>query len=330
MAEIFRHRDGRWPNLLAFTYTAGGYAAGMSLVLSESIPANGLGVLLLAHSMVIAAYLVHECAHNTLFTHSRHNAWMGELLNWLTGACYGRYDDIRHKHFRHHVERADVVAFDYRHRLAGHPLLTRCMAGLEWACIPAVDLLMHLLVLVLPFRMPGRADRRRRVILVLSSRLLLFGLLAAVSWRVLLLYPLAYLLFLHVLRFMDAHQHTYELIETLESPRQQPAPGRDPQYEQRHTFSNLISRRHPLLNLLVLNFGYHNAHHSRPATPWHRLPALHGELFGEETGPVLPFRNLVSAYHRYRVPRMLNETETDIGKGRTFVGVDGVSFLTAH
>ena len=90
---------------------------------------------------------------------------------------------------------------------------------------------------------------------------------------------------------------------------------------------------HPWLNLLVLNFGYHNAHHHKPIMPWYRLPAQHREMFGEDSGPVLPFRNLLKAYHEYRVPRILNEDEGDVNgleRGRRFVGVDGVSFLTAH
>jgi fatty acid desaturase len=48
-------------------------------------------------------------------------------------------------------------------------------------------------------------------------------------------------------------------------------------YEQAHTFSNPLSLRHPWVNLFVLNFGYHNAHHAKPTTPWFRLPALHRE-----------------------------------------------------
>lgn len=59
-----------------------------------------MGVLLLAHALVIAAYLVHECAHNTLFTGLYWNAPPWAILLWFTGACYGRYEDIRHKHFR--------------------------------------------------------------------------------------------------------------------------------------------------------------------------------------------------------------------------------------
>lgn len=334
MAPLFRYPDGPVPNLLALGYAVGGYLLGMGLILAPPLALNLAGTLLLAHAMVIAAYLVHECAHNTVFANNAHNARLGGLLNWLTGACYGDYEDIRHKHFRHHVDRADVVAFDFRTRLARHPRVLALFRALEWAYIPAVEIMMHALVLVLPFVLPQRRARRRRVLTVLALRLALFAALALVSWKVLLFYPLAYLLFLTVMRFMDTHQHTYEIFETLEGARGPEAKRFDAAFEQRNTYSNLVSRRHPWLNLLVLNFGYHNAHHARPTAPWYRLPALHRELYGDATGPVLPFANLLRAYHRYRVPRMLNADPSDLDVhrdgGAGFIGVDGVSFLTAH
>ena len=39
---------------------------------------------------------------------------------------------------------------------------------------------------------------------------------------------------------------------------------RDREYEQMNTYSNVTSLRHPWLNLLLLNFPYHNAHHEPP------------------------------------------------------------------
>jgi fatty acid desaturase len=334
MAGILRYEDGLWPNVLALGYAFFGYLAGLALILSSSLPLNLAGVLLLAHALVIAAYLIHECAHNTIFARNAHNARLGEILGWLTGACYGNYEDIRHKHFRHHVDRADVVAFDYRARLAAHPWLAKLFQALEWAYIPAVEIMMHLLVLVLPFASPGRRHRRGRILTVLGVRMILFAGLAWASPRVLLFYPLAYMLFLTVMRFMDTHQHTYEIFETLDRKRGPEGHRFDRDYEQRNTFSNLFSVRYPLFNLLVLNFGYHNAHHAKPTVPWYRLPDLHRTLYGDDPTQLLPFRNLLRAYHRYRVKRVLNADVGDIGierdKGAQFVGVDGVSFLTAH
>ena len=318
--------------MLVFAYVLVGYGVGLAGMAADSWLVNIPATLWFAHALVIAAYLVHECAHNTIFADNRWNARLGAVLLWLTGASYGRYEDIRHKHFRHHVDRADVVAFDFRRFLPQYPRLLRGIQRLEWAYIPAVDLMMHALVIVLPFRLAARRDRRARMLAVLAIRGALFAALAILSLKALLLYALAYLLFLHVMRFMDVHQHTYEVWETLERPRVSQDERFDRDYEHRNTFSNPVSWRHPWLNLLTLNFGYHNAHHVRPTAPWYRLPALHRELFGTDTGQALAFRELLASYHRHRVARVLNGDDPDsrVATQPVFAGVVGVSFLTAH
>jgi fatty acid desaturase len=332
--KLLRHRDGVLPNLLAFGYAFGGYVLGWWLITRDAWWLNAAGTLLLAHAMVIAAYLIHECAHNTVFTSNAVNARVGAALLWVTGACYGTYEGLRHKHFRHHVDRADVVAFNYRTRLLRHPALLRALQALEWAWIPAIDLAMHWLVPVLPFVMPSRRAQRPHVVTVLLIRGGLFALVGMQAPQALACYALSYMLMLHVLRFMDAFQHTYALFETLEQPPGPEAKQFDAAFEASHTFSNPHSMAHPWLNLLTLNFGYHNAHHAKPNQPWHRLPALNASLFGDALPQLIPFANQIACYRRYRVQRLVHEDALDFdvmgNRGANFVGVDGVSFLTGH
>lgn len=334
MKPVMKYKDGLWPNFFSLLYILLAYCCGIYLITTDLILLNFCGSLILAHSMVIAAYMVHECAHNTVFSSNSANARLGSFLNWINGACYGSYEDIRKKHFRHHIDRADVVAFDYRPRFAAHPVFMKIMQVLEWFYIPAVEIVMHLLVLVVPFILTSRRHRRVRVATVLLIRLSLFVLLVWYAPQAAVFYPLAYLVFLTILRFMDTHQHTYELFETLERERGDEVKQFDRAFEQRNTFSNLFSINHPWLNLLVLNFGYHNAHHLKPVVPWYQLPVLHREAFGSACEQVLPIGHLLRAYHRYRVPRMLNADPIDSAmaekRGVDFIGVDGVSFLTAH
>jgi fatty acid desaturase len=131
----------------------------------------------------------------------------------------------------------------------------------------------------------------------------LAGSLPAV--RALLLYGLAYVLFLHALNYFDAFHHTFEQ-HFVEPDEALPMSARNAAYEQGNTYSNLISRRWPWLNLLVLNFGYHNAHHQRASVPWYRLPAYHRELYGRTGACELPVAALLSSW----------------------LGAHGVSFLT--
>ena len=97
----------------AVTYATGGYALGIAGLFNSSALINAAATLLLAHAMTISAYLIHECGHNTIFRRHRDNATLGRLMSWLCGAAYGTYEDMRYKHFRHHVDNDDVVWFAY-------------------------------------------------------------------------------------------------------------------------------------------------------------------------------------------------------------------------
>ena len=59
MLPSFRVPEGRLPNVLVLAYTLLGYPTGVSLLLQPALWANALGVLLTAHTMVYAAYLLH-------------------------------------------------------------------------------------------------------------------------------------------------------------------------------------------------------------------------------------------------------------------------------
>jgi fatty acid desaturase len=324
----------KWPNLLVILYTLVGWGYGIALLTAAHPIANLFGVLLTTHALICSAYLIHECIHNTVFAGIRANDRLGGLLSWLNGACLANYQRLKKKHLRHHTDRLDVVTFDYRAALNSSPAwVRRVVLALEWAYIPAVEFLMRGMVVAFPFRYGSSADRAR-VIALLSIRVAFFVALAVLSIKAVLLYALSYVLFLHVLRFLDAFQHTYDIFP---SPSLAPAPfdpKRTRRYEYENTYSNLVSAQLGWLNLLVLNFPYHNAHHERAGEAWYRLPALHQSLFGRSDPQVVTCRELAASYHRHRVSRIL---ATDYGtvaaegeqRARGFLGAVGVSFLTA-
>jgi len=333
MSSIFKHKNALLPNLLALTYIVILYIGGLWLMLSSSIIFNIVGIFVFAHAMIIAAYLIHDCAHFSIFKNNRYHRWLAEVLLWVCGSNYSDFDDIRHKHFRHHADNADVVSFDFRVKILKYPRLVKVIQFLEWLYIPAMEFIMHALVLILPFTKTSRQHRRPRILTVLILRFLFFTFLANISLKILVLYPVSYILFLIVMRFMDVHQHTYELYETLDKERGAEVKKFDREFERKNTYSNLISINHPWLNLLVLNFPYHNAHHEYPIRAWHLLPALHQELYGHDETQILNFKDLIKSYHRYRMERVLNEDKINLPVKKmkeNFIGVDGVSFLTAH
>jgi fatty acid desaturase len=295
-----------------------------------------IGTLAMAHGMIIAAYIIHECGHNAVFKSSHHNAWLGSALNWLTGGCYGTYDDLRANHMKHHIDNVDAVTFDYRSYLARHPIQFKIVKSLEWLYVPAVEFLMHAVLIFVPFLFKEKEDQQLRVIGIIIVRFSLLLGLFLYSPIAYACYLLAYAIFLTVLRFMDALQHNYEFIVEADSNFNLIKHKGDRSYEQSHTFSNPISINHAWLNLVTLNFGYHNAHHTKPTTPWYDLPKLHKSLYGNEAIFVIPFRKQLLSFHKNRVARVMgddSETQSNRFAQRlqdgSAVGANGVSFLSS-
>lgn len=333
LKQLMREDVGLRPNLFALGYATIGHLVGLVLLTRSALPLNALGILLAMHTMVIAAYLIHEAAHMNLFRDQRHNRYAGELLSWICGAAYASFDRIRHMHLRHHRDRADVARFDYKVFLRRLPApLRRMVYGLEWAYVPAVELIMHFQLLGRPFVNPAEAGRRGRVLVVLASRVALFVALTVAKPGALLAYGLAYLMFLTVLNFFDAFHHTFDQYFVATDDEPVPMAGKDREYEFGNTYSNVVSARWPLLNLLTLNFGYHNAHHQRAAVPWYRLPAAHRELYGDQALELLSLPELLRTFHCNRLRRILDDDYGAVGTGAHradgFVGAHGVSFLT--
>lgn len=319
----FRDPQGLVYHGVALAYALGAYGLGIAGLFHASPWVNGLATLLLAHGMTISAYLVHECAHNSVFRRNAPNARLGRFLCWVCGASYGTFEDIRGKHLRHHVDVDDIVWFDHERFFRDHPLCLRITRVLEWFYIPAQELIMHFILAFTSFVIPQRRDQRARNLAVIALR---GGVYLATLWffpKVALLYALAYMIMLTILRSMDSLQHDYDYNPILFSDEPPPRRG-DRVFEQEHTFSNPLSFRYEWLNWLTLNFGYHNAHHARASVPWFRLPALHRELFGDDPSKVIPLWPQLVIFHKYRVQRI-----SAVGRDEPVEAPWGHAFLEA-
>ena len=335
---LFKQTDGLRYHGAAVAYAFFAYVIGFIGIFSSSIAINVAATLLLAHGMTIAAYMIHECAHNTVFRRSQNNARLGRVLSWVCGAAYGTYEDIRYKHFRHHVDNDDVVWFEYDRLFKNHPWLTKAVQVLEWFYIPAHDLIMHFVMVFTSFVIPQRRDQRARNLAVIAIRGSVFLGLLVFFPKVALLYVLAYLIMMQVLRFMDMLQHDYPYNPTLFDYADPPHKG-DSDWEQEHTFSNPLSLRFEKLNWLTLNFGFHNAHHADMQVPWYRLPELHRELMADGRNWVIPLRSQLRLFHRNRVSRVYSEQAEGYPKGADYleaaragvgpIGGNAASFLTS-
>jgi fatty acid desaturase len=328
----YRYRDGIVFNLAALAYTVFGWFAGIGLITSAGPVSVICGVLLIAHTLTTSAYLIHECEHGTIFARARDNDRLGSALAWMSGACIAPYAGLKEKHLRHHADRLDVVSFDYRASLQAAPTWWRnTILVLEYLYIPAVEYLMRGLIIRHRWALGGAA--RRSLVMVLATRAAAFALLGLASPLALPAYAVAYAIFLHILRFQDAFQHTFDVYHAPDLAAAPPELVRDRAYEHENTYSDVVSADHPWLNLLVLNFAYHNAHHAKPAEPWYRLARLHRKLYADDRTQVLPVRTLLASYHHHRVARVMaahyGEVAPTGDRAHGFLGAVGVSFLTA-
>jgi len=324
------------PNTTALAFTLLGWPLGVALLVAAPWWLNALGFVLVVLTLVWSAYFIHEFAHMAIFRDGNVNARWGTLMTWVNGSCFAPFADLRRKHMRHHVERADVLTFDARGFLLRSPAWFRnTVLALEWAYVPAVEFIMRGYVISLPFVDEPKRSRRLRIVGIALVRIAAFALLGWWSLKALLLYLAAYMVFVTVLRFADCFQHTYDSYPILDDAPVPKDKLRDAAYEQANTFSNVVGIDSFWLNLLWLNFGYHNAHHERPTLPWYRLPAYHRKLYGDDHVQVIPVRTLLKSFHINRVRRVISDDYGMVaphgtpGRADGFLGAVGVSFLTA-
>ncbi|MBE9207050.1 fatty acid desaturase [Nostoc sp. LEGE 06077] len=326
----FEQQKPLW-NTIAIVYTFLGYIGGITLLIIPTIWLNLFGVVLLTHSLVFSAYLSHEFMHSTIFKQRRWNVIFGTAMLWLNGGCYYGFQALTLQHIAHHLDRVDVFIFDIIAAIQKLPRLVRLgILVLEWLYFPILAFWMRWRYITSPWWNLEHRQERSRMILILAIRGTLFILLGLFAFKALLLYSFSYIGMITVLRWMDTFQHTYEAF-----PPGATLPKRDHNYEQANTFSNLLSRRYFWLNLLLLNFGYHNTHHAVMTCPWHSLHQLDQELFHHHEKHYIPLLTQLINYHRFRITRLLTGMgqvvdENDSLNLEHFYGAIEVSFLTLY
>ncbi len=315
-------------NEIAIAYSLLGYMGGIALLMVTNGWLNILGVVFLTHSLIYSAYLAHEFMHGTIFKDRRRNVIFGQLMIWMNGGCYYGLQALTFQHIAHHVDRVDVFSFDIADAIGKlPPSIRKVVFVLEWCYFPVVAFWARWQRIIKDWQKP---EQVKRISFILAIRLTAFILLGIFSVKALLLYFLSYLGMITVLRFVDAFQHTYEAFLAGTN-----LPKRDRDHEQLHTYSNLVSRRYPWLNLLILNFGYHNAHHAVMKCPWHSIAELDRELAQNKTVNYMSLSQQLISYHRYRLARLITGQGNATGEMsdrnyEQFYGAVDVSFITLY
>jgi fatty acid desaturase len=319
----------KFQNIVAITYVFVLYGLGIAFIILPLWQLNILGVLFITHSLVISTSLTHEFIHGSIFKSRELNAFWGTVMTHLNGACYTPWEIMVTHHFNHHLKHVDVIRFDLAKRINKEtPSWLRWIYYVaEWLYFPLIEFELRWRTIFDPLVTENKKPLLGRTIGIALLRMAALWLLAIASWKAILLYFIAYTSFVDLERFNDGFQHTYGYVILGGE-----FPNLDRAYEQKNTFSNLTSVKYPWLNLLFLNFGYHNAHHHNMSCPWHDLPALHTKLYGNSTNNILPFKQLVINYHRFRLDRLFSEQGDLDESGNlnldSFTGAIAVSLLT--
>jgi omega-6 fatty acid desaturase (delta-12 desaturase) len=251
-------RPWGWPTALAALYAALGHAW---CVLQLGQHTGGAlwqagVVLLLSHSRVVAAILVHDATHEAVARRGWRNTVAGTALLWAAGTPYCYFPHVQRVHVAHHRDRADTVEFDYRAFVGRVWGLRHAVLALEWCFVPATELLMHGRTALSPLLWPDSKMHRANSAVGLLAMARLYGALYSTSGPLaVLLYTLSTCVLIHVLSYHDCFAHTYTVVD----PQQQgykPGPGdRSAAYEEANTYSTVLSATWPRLNVLTLNFG---------------------------------------------------------------------------
>ena len=315
-------------NCAVIFYIVGGYFVSWLTFFSPSVSINLLGCGLLTHSLIASAYMAHEFMHGSVFKSMKWNTVGGNIMLWLNGSYYSGFRNLAKIHITHHINSIDSADFDIPRFLRDSSKPVRyIILGLEWLYFPAVNFFLRFREILILFQRRNLSKSKLHLFLFLIVRAVFFLFIGIHSTKALILYFLSYVSMINILRFMDAFQHTYDVF-----PSSSKLPKRDTKYEQENTFSILFPNHLSWLNLLFLNFGFHNAHHADMKCPWHQLDSLNEHLFPVLETNTIPILNAVKSYHYFRIKRLLlgqgnvlkKEKDLDISR---FYGAIGVSFL---
>lgn len=300
-------------NICIITYTILAFILGLYLILLNQVEKNLLGMILLIHTSIWSALLTHEFIHESIFKKRSINYLFGVIFTVISGACYVSFKLLKQQHIKHHRYKVGYDGFSITSWvLSLPPSIRTILITLEFFYIPVLSFIGRWRSLVIPLVRLKYKHMRLRIIIVFIARSIFFSILFLINpWSILYIF-LAHIAMINILRIYDCYHHTFEII-SLHSP----VPILTSDYEQKNTFSSLISRKHYWTNWIFLNYGYHNAHHYKPNVPWHELPKLDQAMYPLSEAHCILFTDLIIWYHRNRINRIykgLGSPSVEAGK----------------
>ncbi|CAF1353384.1 unnamed protein product [Adineta steineri] len=267
-------------NIVVLMYIIIGYMTSISiLVRSDDVFLILFGTLLLAHVLCWSGYMHHELCHYSVFEKRKWNIYFGRLLDWLNGACYWPFEELREQHVKHHVYKVDYdTASGIICQLQANSFFNNILLWSEYFYIPSHAFIIHWRSVLAPWWSKERKSMRLRTVLILMIRTIYFFILYYLrDPLVLVCYFIAYSISIQIIRFTDAFSHTYEVV-----PVDTPRKYQSKMYDMSHTYtiefetneqtSKIVKLLAQFIHVGVfLNFNFHNQHHYSTQKKWFEL-----------------------------------------------------------
>ncbi|CAF1177736.1 unnamed protein product [Adineta steineri] len=291
-------------NTITITYMVGGYILALyCLMYIDSFLMSLIATLLLTHVMVVALAISHECIHSCMSYSLWFNHAVGELSLVMSGALYVPFSELQRQHKEHHSTQAAIDSYLVSHILSTWPQwLCVVILPLEACYIPVLSFVSWWRTLIVPLYVEKYRYLRARIIIMFILRHIFFYVMWCIRPTSVVCYFIAHVLFIDIMRVYDAYHHTIPFVS-----RGTMLPKRDIYYEQQTTYSTVFGwhttiRR--VLDLVFLNYGYHNAHHFYPRVPWYRLHELDETMYPKSNGHIIRLPGVLKEYHRRRLDRI--------------------------
>jgi len=274
-----------------------------------------LSTVLLTVSLLWAWYLAHDCAHLSVSKNKVANDFLGEALSLINGLSYSEFRAYRNDHVRHHSEKIDLLGIDLKEylRRIGKGA-RRTLVFLESIYVPVFFVVIKYVSIREIIRYDD-LDKKLRALISVAASWTFYFVLVLISKFALIPFFCAICIRINVVRFVDAFQHSYNQID----PSSKEPTSRNREYEFANTFSVPVAKKFRWLNLIILNFGFHGAHHVAPTCPWYLLPKLNQVLL--DSHPLSHVSSsswrewnvsaiaLIRTYHKFRVKRIFTKHE---------------------
>lgn len=280
---------------------------------------------LLAHVLTWSGYMHHELCHNSVFDKIELNVLFGHLMDWLNGACYWPFEELKEQHINHHIRKVEYdVMSKFLAWIKKYNTIMYTLFVCEYLYFPLHAYMLRWRSILSPWWKEQRRFMQHRTIVILSIRLLYFSFL----WYfgdgplILICYLIAYSISIQVMRFTDTFSHDYELV-----PVNSQTKYLSKTYDMLHTYTvawdtnlqtpTMIRFLARIVHILFfLNFNFHNEHHFATQKKWYKLG--YGSTSGEKASTET-LTKPVMAQLQYQQMVKINKLTTDVDEEKEYI-----------